>query len=440
MTATLPDVETRQLPQDVAAEQSVLGGMMLSRTAIAEVLEILDVEDLYRPAHQSIFDCILELYGRGDPVDAVAVSAELERRQELLRVGGAPYLHTLIATVPTAANASYYAEIVVDRAFERRLIEAGTRIVQIGFAGVAEPVELIDEARAALDTAVDRRAIGGDGPLLAADAAEQFLEHLNAPKQPPLPTGLHDLDSVLGGGLRPKAVYTVAARPGVGKSTIGANFAATAAKAGTGVLVASLEMDRHDIMACWFAAEKRIERSHLVDPSLMDDRDRQLVVEAHDVISQWPLYVWDEPYISVASLRTRAREIQRSPHGLGLIVVDYLQLMQPSDPKAQREAQVAALSRGIKLLAKEFSVPVVSLAQLNRNLETRPNRKPALADLRESGAIEADSDGVLLLWEDEESEGALQVLVAKNRHGRTGDVALAYAKHYASVRNLACEE
>lgn len=434
----------RQPPADLAAEQSALGGMLLSRDAIPDVVAALaGGQDFYRPAHQTIYRAIIDLYERGDPADPVTVAAELHRRGELLRLGGAPYLHTLIATVPTAANAAHYAEIVAEKALLRRLVEAGTRIVQLGYHGedADDAAAVVERARASLD-AVATTAQGDVQVHEVDDLAERALLRYADKAKPGLSTGCPDLDAVLAGGLRPGTLTVIGARPGVGKTAAGIGIAVHAALQGHGALFVSLEMTEAELMDRVIANLASVRLIHLIRHTL-GDSEWSAVQKAVDRLASVPLAVVDNPTLGLTAIRSIARDRTRTAAGLSLLVIDYLSLMQPANPRADRHEQVAAMSRGLKLLAKELHVPVIALHQLNRESEKRVGKKPQLSDLRESGAVEADADNVWLLHRpdepDDPRQGEIDFIVAKNRQGPTTTVTQAWLPHFARVVSLAPE-
>ncbi|MGW1678809.1 replicative DNA helicase [Saccharopolyspora sp. NPDC002376] len=384
----------RQPPQDLAAEQSVLGGMMLSKDAIADVVEALSPNDFYRPAHQAIYDCILDLYGRGEPADAITVSAELERRQELLKVGGAPYLHTLIATVPTAANAGYYAEIVAEKAILRRLVEAGTRIVQLGYHGSegAAIEEVVDRAQASIYDVTERRASEDYHAL--EELLQPTMDEIDAiasrgGESQGIPTGFVDLDA-LTNGLHAGQMIIVAARPGVGKSTLGLDFCrAASVQHGLASVIFSLEMGRTEIVMRMLSAEARIRLGDMRGGRMTDD-DWTRLARRMSEISEAPIFIDDSPNLTMMEIRAKARRLKQR-HDIQLIVVDYLQLMTSGKRVESRQQEVSEFSRNLKLLAKELEVPLVAISQLNRGPEQRTDKKPQLSDLRESGCLTAST-------------------------------------------------
>jgi replicative DNA helicase len=383
----------RQPPQDIAAEQSVLGGMLLSKDAIADVIEVLRPADFYRPAHQVVYECVLDLYGRGEPADPVTVSAELERRAQLLRVGGAPYLHTLIATVPTAANAGFYAEIVADKAILRRLVEAGTRIVQLGYHGSdgADVDEVVDRAQAAVYEVTERRT--SEDYVALSDLLEPTMNELESIETHGLsfgvPTGFEDLDAVTN-GLHPGQMIIIAARPGIGKSTLGLDFARSCSvRHGLASAIFSLEMSRTEIVMRLLSAEAGIPLADMRTGKMNDDKWAKLARKMSE-ISEAPLFVDDSPNLTMMEIRAKARRLKQR-HNLRLVVVDYMQLMTSGKRVESRQQEVSEFSRSLKLLAKELEVPVIAISQLNRGPEQRTDKRPMLGDLRESGCLTADT-------------------------------------------------
>jgi replicative DNA helicase len=606
----------RTPPQSIEAEQSVLGAMMLSKDAIADVVEIVRPGDFYRPAHQLIYDSILDLYGRGEPADAVTVSGELTRAGQLIRVGGAPYLHTLISLVPTAANAAYYAQIVAERATLRRLVVAGTRIVQMGYETASGGTEIagtvdgvVDRAQAEIYEVTERRT------------SEDYV-HIESLLQPTLdeidkisstggigtgiPTGFHQLDEYTN-GLHPGQMITVAGRPGSGKalaldtplptplgwttmgavavgdwlldaagrptqavaatdvlagrpcyeiefsdgavivadaehqwrtvvfarefamaggeaetsssgrseyvsgvwttqaiarglqvhgdalqhavlcsapqlptyryivdvrpvasvavrcvqvdndehmylagptmipthnSTLALDFARSAAvKNGKPAVIFSLEMSKIEIMMRMFSAEATVSLQNMRSGH-MSDQDWTRLARRSSELAEAPLFIDDSPNLTMMEIRAKARRL-RQRHDLQLVVIDYLQLMTSGKRVESRQQEVSEFSRAMKLLAKELEIPVVALSQLNRGPEQRTDKKPMLADLRESGSIEQDSDVVLLvhrpdLYEPEtERAGEADLILAKHRAGPTSTVVVAHQLHYSRFADLA---
>ncbi|SHG30864.1 replicative DNA helicase [Jatrophihabitans endophyticus] len=440
----------RTPPQAVEAEQSVLGAMMLSKDAIADVVEVIRPGDFYRPAHQLVYDAVLDLYSRGEPADAVTVSAELTRGGQLGRVGGAPYLHTLISMVPTAANAGYYAQIVADRATLRRLVTAGTRIVQMGYdasSGDGEDSgaidDVVDRAQVEIYDVTERRATEDYvhiETLLQSTLDE--IEKISATGGigTGIPTGFQQLDEITN-GLHPGQMVTVAGRPGSGKSTLALDFARSSAiKNQKPTAIFSLEMGKLEIMMRLFSAEAGVALQNMRSGHMSDQDWRRLALRSSE-LAEAPLFIDDSPNLTMMEIRAKARRLSQR-HDLQLIVIDYLQLMTSGKRVESRQQEVSEFSRAVKLLAKELDVPVVVLSQLNRGSEQRTDKKPMLSDLRESGSIEQDSDVVVLvhrpdLYEPEtERAGEADLIIAKHRNGPTATVAVAFQGRYSRFADM----
>ncbi len=435
----------RTPPQDLSAEQSVLGGMMLSKDAIADVVEHLKGVDFYKPAHELVYDAILDLYGRGEPADAVTVSAELTKRGELGRVGGAPYLHTLISMVPTAANAGYYARIVRERAVLRRLVEAGTRIVQLGYATEGGDVDdLVNSAQAEVYAVTEQRTSEDYLPL--ADILNGTMEEIEAAGHRGegmvgVPTGFIELDR-LTNGLHPGQMVVLAARPAIGKSTLALDLCRSASiKNNMTSVIFSLEMSRNEITMRMLAAEGRVPLQNM-RKGQMRDEDWQRLASTMGKISSAPLFIDDSPNMSLMEIRAKCRRLKQR-HDLKLVVIDYLQLMSSGKRVESRQQEVSEFSRALKLLAKELEVPVIAVSQLNRGAEQRTDKRPQMSDLRESGAIEQDADVVILLHREDAYErespraGEADLIVAKHRNGPTDTIVVAFQGQYARFVDMA---
>jgi replicative DNA helicase len=435
----------RTPPQDLAAEQCVLGGMLLSQDAIADVVETLTAQDFYRPAHQILYDAVLDLYGRGEPADAVTIAAELTKRGEISRVGGAPYLHTLISAVPTAANANYYAKIVRERSILRRLVEVGTRIAQLGYStdGV-DADELLDRAQAEVYAIADKRA--GEDYIPLNEIMPGALDEIEAigsrgGQMTGVPTGFTDLDS-LTNGLHPGQMIIIAARPAIGKSTLALDFARAASiKHGLTAAFFSLEMGRNEITMRLLSAEARVAL-HAMRSGTMQDEDWTRLARRMSEVAEAPLFIDDSPNMSMMEIRAKCRRLKQQ-HDLRIVIIDYLQLMTSGKRVESRQVEVSEFSRSLKLLAKEIGVPVVALSQLNRGPEQRTDKRPMVSDLRESGSIEQDADMVILLHREDAYEkespraGEADLIVAKHRNGPTATVTVAFQGHYSRFVDMA---
>lgn len=438
--------EPRVPPHDEDAERCVLGGMMLSKDAIADVVDKVKAVDFYRPAHGQIFDVITDLYGRGEPADIVMVAAALTNLEPngaaLARAGGGVYLHTLIEAVPTAANAGYYAQIVADKAVLRRLVEAGTRIVQMGYGSAngdgRDTTDVVDLAQQAIYDVTERRA--GDDFAVLAELLQPALDEIEAVGSREglmagIPTGFAELDRLLQ-GLHPGQLVIVAGRPGLGKSTVSMDFARNAAiKHGYTSAIFSLEMSKIEIVTRLLAAEARVPL-HVLRSGQLSDDDWTRLARRMGEISEAPIFVDDTPNMTLMEIRAKARRM-RQRHDLRLVVVDYLQLMTSAKRVESRQQEVSDISRGLKLLAKEIECPVIAVSQLNRGPEQRTDKRPQLSDLRESGSLEQDADVVILLhrddYYDKESAraGEADFIVAKHRNGPTDTVTVAAQLHFS---------
>ncbi len=440
----------RTPPQAIEAEQSVLGAMMMSKDAIADVVEILRPGDFYRPAHQLVYDAILDLYARGEPADPITVAEELTRAGQLARVGGALVLHTLVNGVPTAANAGYYAQIVAERATLRRLVTAGTRIVQMGYdsaSGSADMVgsvdDVVDRAQAEVYEVTERRT--SEDYVHIESLLQTTLDEIenisaNGGVGTGIPTGFAQLDEFTN-GLHPGQMITVAGRPGSGKSTLALDFARSAAvKNRKPTVIFSLEMGKLEIMMRMFSAEAGVALQNMRSGH-MSDQDWTRLARRSSELAEAPLFIDDSPNLTMMEIRAKARRL-RQRHDLQLIVIDYLQLMTSGKRVESRQQEVSEFSRAMKLLAKELDVPVVTLSQLNRGPEQRTDKKPLLSDLRESGSIEQDSDMVILvhrpdLYEPEtERAGEADLILAKHRNGPTATIAVAFQGRYSRFADM----
>ncbi|WP_272952577.1 replicative DNA helicase [Kribbella amoyensis] len=402
----------RTPPQDLAAEQCVLGAMLLSKDAIADCIETVRGTDFYRPAHEVVYDAITDLYARGEPADAITVAAELTRRGEIARLGGAPYLHTLVASVPLAANAGYYANIVREKAILRRLVEAGTKIVQLGYAGEGEVDDVVDHAQAEIYQVTEKRTTEDYAPL--KDIMEGALDEIEAidsrgDAMVGVPTGFTDLDE-LTNGLHPGQMIIVAARPAMGKSTLGLDFARSASiRHGLTSCIFSLEMSRNEITMRLLSAEAKVPLHHMRNGKMTDEDWARLARKMGEV-SEAPLFIDDSPNLTMMEIRAKARRLKQR-HDLRLIVIDYLQLMTSGKKVESRQLEVSEFSRSIKLLAKELELPVVAICQLNRGSEQRSDKRPMASDLRESGCLTADTR---LMRADTGAEVSLGELLAED--------------------------
>jgi replicative DNA helicase len=404
--------DDRLPPQDVHAEQSVIGGMLLSKDAIADCVEGLKAVDFYRPAHELIYDAILDLYSRGEPADAITVSDELTKRGDLIRVGGQAYLHQLISSVPTAANAGYYAQIVAERAVLRRLVDAGTKIVQMGYGqGGGDVADIVNAAQAEIYAVADKR--GGDDYAVLGDVLEETVDEIEhasgrSGEMTGVPTGFTDFDN-LTNGLHPGQMIVVAARPAVGKSTWGLDVARSAAiKHKMATVLFSLEMSRTEITMRLLSAEASIQLQNM-RKGTMRDEDWTRLARTMAEVSDAPLFIDDSPNMNLMEIRAKCRRLKQR-HNLRLVIIDYLQLMSSGKRVESRQQEVSEFSRALKLLAKELEVPVIAISQLNRGSEQRQDKRPQMSDLRESGCL---TSGARILRADTGAETSMGELYAE---------------------------
>jgi replicative DNA helicase len=435
--------DRRLPPQNLEAEESVLGSMMLSAEAIADVVEVLDVGDFYRSANAKIYATMHGLYARGEPVDIITAVEALRSAGQLDEVGGPLYLRDLVDQVPTPASAGHYAALVAKSALRRRLISAAADIMDLAYAGAEDAEEVADSAEQRIYD-VARRDDREDVAALR-DLVSQAMVDLESIQNRDsaytgVPTGFVDLDNLMS-GLQPGNLVVVAARPGIGKSSLAMNIARNIAVTNEPVAMFSLEMSRMEIGMRLLCAEARVPWDRIRNKRVGPD-DWQRVVHAAEILHDAPLSIVDSGNVNIVDIRAKARRMRSSNHGLSLIIVDYLQLMtSPSVRRPDnRQQEVAEISRQLKLLAKELQVPVMALSQLNRNPEARADKRPQLSDLRESGAIEQDSDVVMFIHRDDadpEKKKQAELIVAKHRNGPTDTIRLTFEPSLTQFRNAA---
>ncbi len=400
----------RTPPQDVQAEQSVLGAMMTSKDAIANVVEVVKGRDFYRPAHELIYDAITDLYGKGEPADAITVAAELTKRGEIARCGGHVYIHDLLASVAIAANASYYAEIVKEKAILRRLVEASIKIAQMGYQATGEVSSIVDHAQQIVYEVTDGKTSEDYRPL--SELIEPTWNELEAiasrgGRLAGIPTGFAELDE-LTNGLHAGQMIIIAARPAIGKSTLALDIARSAAiKNHLTTAIFSLEMSANEIMMRLLSAESGM-RLHKMRNGQINDDDWERLAKTTGKLQAAPLFIDDSPNLTMMEIRAKARRLKQR-HDLKMVVIDYMQLMTSGKKVENRQVEVSEFSRSIKLLAKELEVPVIAISQLNRGSEQRGDKKPLLSDLRESGCLTA---GTRILRADTGAEVSFGELMA----------------------------
>jgi len=443
MLAPVPSADPRVVPHNLDAEQSTLGGMLLSQEAVAEVCEAVSGVDFYAPKHELIFNAVLNLFGRGEPTDVIAVTDELNKQGNLVKAGGADYLHSLTGYVPTAANAGYYAKIVADKAILRRLIEAGTRIAQAGYESQGEVEDLVNQAQAEIYRVSSQSSREDYVPL--SDSLEAAIQEIEGAQKrggelTGVPTGFTDLDAYTH-GLHAGQLIIVAARPAVGKSTFALDLARNAAvKHNQATIFFSLEMGRSDIAMRLMSAESSIYLQSM-RKGTVTDADWTRLAAVRGRINDAPLFIDDSPNMSLVEIRAKCRRLAQQVD-LKLVVIDYIQLMSSGKKVESRQQEVSEFSRALKLLAKELGLPVVALSQLNRQAEQAKDKKPELSHLRESGSLEQDADVVVLLHregiyeKDHPRAGEADLILAKQRNGPTGTVVVAFHGQYSRFVNM----
>ncbi len=430
-------------PHSVEAEQSVLGGMILDKEAIADAVEIVQSEDFYKEAHREIFEAILSLYDRDQPVDLITLSEELKRRQTLEAIGGLSYLTSLSAAVPTTTHVSYYAKIVEEKSLLRKLISASSEIIDKSYEAEDNTASILDLAEKRIFDISQKRSSKGFVPIKQA-LLESFnkIEELYQNKEGMLglPTGFIDIDRKTS-GLQKSDLILIAARPSMGKTAFALNIVQnTAIRTNASIAVFSLEMSREQLVQRMLSAESHIEIQKIRTGDLDEDEWPRLA-KAMGQLAQAKIFIDDTPGITVMEMKAKCRKLKLE-HGLDLIMVDYLQLMSEDERSENRQQEISAISRKLKALAREMDCPLIALSQLSRAPEMRGDHRPILSDLRESGAIEQDADIVMFLYRDEyyhpdtEKKNRGEVIIAKQRNGATGTVELAWLGQFTKFANL----
>jgi len=438
-------------PQSIEAEQAVLGGLLLDNSTWDAIADRLRAEDFYRRDHQQIFSAIAELSARSEPSDAVTLAEHLAAKGEAEETGGLAYLASLARDTPTAANIRAYADIVRERSLLRQLIRVSGEIAASAYGSEGRPAtELVDEAERRVFEIAEQGRRSGSGfvplrDILGATIDRLDMLHANQGQLTGVSTGYDDLDR-LTAGLQPGDLIIIAGRPSMGKTTLALNIAENAAiAANTPVAVFSMEMSREQLSMRMVSSLGRVDQSHLRTGNFGDE-DWARINGAIAQMKTAPLYIDDSGALTPTEVRARARRLKRERGGLGLIVVDYLQLMQVAGTKENRTNEISEISRSLKALAKELHVPVIALSQLNRGVEQRTDKKPVMSDLRESGAIEQDADIIVLIYREEVYEsdtprkGIADIIIAKQRNGPTGEVHLTFLGKYTRFENLATGE
>jgi len=430
-------------PHNIEAEQAVLGSVLLDSESLFAVTEILHPDDFYERAHRLIYEVVLLLSENGSAIDLVTVTEELRRRNQLDEVGGPAYITSIAGVVPTSANAAYYANIVAQKATLRSLISAAGEIAAKCYSQEDDIEDLLDEAEQKIFSIAQSRSREGFTPIKVIleetlEAIERLSQHKGEVTGVPTFT---DLDKLLS-GLQKSDLIICAGRPGMGKTSFCLNIAQNAAvKHGKSVAIFSLEMSKEQVVQRMLASQAAIDQQKL-RTGYLNDKDWSGLIEAMGVLSQASVYIDDTPALTALEVRAKARRL-KAEKGLDLVIIDYLQLMQGHRRADSRQQEIATISRALKSLARELKTPVMALSQLNRGVEQRQDKRPVMADLLESGAIEADADVVLFLYRDEyynkdtSDKGIAEVIVGKHRNGPVGVVKLAFFPEHTQFVNLA---
>ena len=430
-------------PHDIEAEQAVLGSMLTDKDAVISAIEILKVEDFYREDNKAIYTAILNLYQNSEPVDIITLKSELISEGNFEKVGGLEYLASLPDKVPTTANVQKYVKIVKEKATLRELIKTANEIIELGYSPTEELEDIIDSSERKIFNIAQNKSQKGYSPIKDV-LIETFtkLEELYNRKQyvTGVPTGFTDLDYKTA-GLQNSDLILIAARPAMGKSAFALNIASNAAlKANTPVVIFSLEMSKDQMVNRIMCSEAMVD-SNKVRTGKIEEDDWIKLASSIGPLSESEIYIDDTPGISVMEIRAKCRKLKLEKN-IGLVVIDYLQLVQGNKKSSSREQEISEISRSLKILAKEINVPVIALSQLSRAPEQRPDHRPMLSDLRESGAIEQDADIVMFLYRDDyynqdtEKRNIAEVIIAKHRGGSTGTVELLWLGNYTKFANL----
>ena len=432
-------------PNDIEAEQAIIGSMLTDRDAVISAIEVLKPEDFYREDNKTIYEAILNLYTRSEPIDVITVRAELESMGKLDNVGGLEYLAELPEKVPTTANASKYIKIVEEKATLRSLIKTANEIIELGYNPTEDVDDIMEGAEKKIFNIMQDKNQKGYSPLKDV-LVESFtkLEELYNRKQhiTGVPSGFIDLDYRTA-GFHGSELILIAARPAMGKTAFALNIATNAVlRANVPVAVFSLEMSKEQLVNRILSSESMVDSNKIRTGKLEED-DWTKLAEAIGPLSEGEMYIDDTPGINIMEIRAKCRKLKIEKN-IGLVVIDYLQLIQGSGKRnGSREQEISEISRSLKILAKELNVPVIALSQLSRAAEQRPDHRPMLSDLRESGAIEQDADIVMFLYRDDyynpdtDKKGIAEVIIAKHRGGSTGTVDLRWLGNYTKFVNLA---
>lgn len=431
-------------PQNLEAEEAILGGILIDNDSIHRVIEILDAEDFYKATHQKIYQGILGLYQKNEPADLLTLTQALKNTGELEGIGGATFLATLVDKTPTAAHIAHYAKIVREKSVARRLIDGATEIVTRGYEEGANVDEYLDHAERIIFDIASRKIQQGFFPIKdVVKASFKSIEELYEKKElvTGVATGFKDLDRITS-GLQRSDLVIIAGRPSSGKTAFALSIAENAAcDRKVPCAVFSLEMSKEQLVQRLLCSRAEVD-SYKLRGGFLAENDWPKLTRAAGILSEAPIYIDDSPMLTVLEMRAKARRLKKEK-SLGLIVVDYLQLVRSGSRMESREREISEISRGLKALAKELYVPVIALSQLNRGVENRNDKRPMLADLRESGSIEQDADVVMMIYRDEmyntesPDAGKAELIICKQRNGPTGKVTLAFLAKYTRFDNLA---
>ena len=443
MKADLDAASFKLPPQNIEAEQSIMGGILIENDALNTVVEFLEASDFYREAHQKIFQCMIALSEKSEPLDLITLTNELKKTKELESIGGASYLASLVESVPTAANIAYYAKIVKEKSILRKLISTATEIVTQSYHEGKDLEDFLDDAEQAIFRISEHRVKPAFYPIKEI-VKESFkvIERLYEKKEliTGIPSGFKDLDRKTA-GFQNADLIIVAGRPSMGKTALCLNIAQHAsinAKIPTAMF--SLEMSKEQLAIRMLCSEARVDSARLRS-GFLSESDWPKLTMAAGALSDAPIFIDDTPAISVLELRAKARRL-KADRGLGLVIIDYLQLMRGRSGMERREQEISEISRSLKALAKELDIPVLAISQLSRKAEDRPGRQPQLSDLRESGAIEQDADVIIFIYRDEvynpdsDRKGTAEVIIGKQRNGPTGKVDLSFISEFTTFKDL----
>jgi len=423
-------------PQNIEAEQSILGAILLENEALSKVLEILSPEDFYRQSHRKIFDAMLDLFEKNEAIDLITVTDGLKRSNDLDAVGGVTYLSSLVTHVPTAANVRYHSKIVKEKALLRALLRSATEIAARVYESSLEADEMVDQAERTIFDISDKRTKTSFYTLKdVIKSSFEMIEHLYDKKEAitGIPSGFGDLDA-LTTGFQPGDLVVIGGRPSMGKTALGLNIAQhVGLEMREPIAIFSLEMSKEQLALRMLCAEAMVD-SNSVRKGFIRKEDWHKLTSAAGKLAEAPIFIDDSSSVTVLEMRAKARRLKMEHGGLSLVIVDYLQLMRSRGGFERREQEISEISRSLKGLAKELRVPVIALSQLNRGVEQRHDRRPTLADLRESGAIEQDADVIIFLYRDrvynkENTSDKAEVIIAKQRNGPTSTVHLTFLSH-----------